>query len=194
MYLKSIKHNAPKHTHTFAWLFTQINMVPIHIHNLKLSSIMNITCVIIITTGPLLFTFAFGWLCGICFLTKMSIYSAHLAASPSKFFFFFILSLSDQIFLFLSLSIFCFSCHQHKIGCLLAGGPNLAWDQPFDRGGWSWLLTCIRQWDEGVTDSGAPLKSLDVPTDSSSCVLLAHRESSRFSRLATPGLELHQKH
>ncbi len=163
-------------------------MVPIHIHNLKLSSITSVTCVIITTTGPLLFTVALSWLRGCCFLTKMSVYSAPLAASSSKFFFFFILALSDPTFLFLSLSIFCFSCHQRKIGCLLAGGPNLAWDQPFDRGGGSWSLTCIRQWDEGVTDSGAPLKSLDVPTDGSSCVLLRacnryrpHRQDSQCS-------------
>ncbi len=31
MYLKSINHNASKHTHTFACLCTLINMVPIHI-------------------------------------------------------------------------------------------------------------------------------------------------------------------
>ncbi len=129
-------------------------MVSIHIHNLKLSSITSVTCVIITTTGPSLFPVTLSWLRGCCLLTKMSVYSAPLAASLSKFFFFFILALSDSTFPFLSLSIFCFSCHQCKIGYLLAGGPNLAWDQPFDRGRGSWSLTCVRQWDEGVTEFG----------------------------------------
>ncbi len=49
-----------------------------------------------------------------------------------------------------------------------------------DGGGGAWSRACIRQWYKGVTDSGPPLKCLNVPSDRSSSV--SHCDHAMDSR------------